>query len=58
MRIRVTSIAILLLASILCISCSTSSRGAKMPTTRKKKCKCPTFAYQQPQQQNTYYITA
>ncbi len=56
MKIKKVYLALLVLFAVLISSCATSSRGAKMKKTRKKKCNCPTFSYQAPKQETTYYV--
>ncbi|MBO7224505.1 MAG: hypothetical protein J6V35_01180 [Bacteroidales bacterium] len=56
MKIKKAYLVLLVLFAVLLSSCATSSRGTTMKKTRKKKCKCPTFSYQAPKQENTYYV--
>lgn len=56
MKIKKVYLVLFVLFSVLFSSCATSSRGMKMKKTRKKKCNCPTFSYQAPKQETTYYV--
>lgn len=56
MKIKKVYLVLLVLFAVLISSCATSSRGTTMKKTRKKKCNCPTFSYQAPKQETTYYV--